>query len=235
MTRAPEGFGMRHGRFLVPATVMAVALIAWCGAAARRETSSGPTRLVTPEQEVEQGRRIAPELARLSGGWDSDADAQRRVSDIGAKLVAASPASKTPYRFQFRVLADTAAATSFSLPGGQVFVTRALLSRLASDDELAAVLAHEIAHVVGRHACDRLGDDPRSAARAARAFRYGTRDEIEADVLGVDVLLDARFEAKVLHDVVARLGDTELLAAHPGAEARLSEIDGEIVRRSAKS
>jgi predicted Zn-dependent protease len=79
------------------------------------------------------------------------------------------------------VLKDPRTVNAFALPGGPVFITRALLDRLQNEAQLAGVLGHEIGHVVGRHSAEQLsksqlaqGSSARSASRprttrAARA------------------------------------------------------------------
>jgi Zn-dependent protease with chaperone function len=68
---------------------------------------------------------------------------------VGKNLAAAS--ERAAIRWTFAAL-DDPTPNAFSAPGGYVFVTRGLLARLESEAQLAAVLAHEIGHVVGRHA-----------------------------------------------------------------------------------
>src|SRR5205823_4237900 len=73
------------------------------------------------------------------------------VEQVGAEVVANSDASKTDYKYQFHLLNDDQTVNAFALPGGQVFITDALLTRLKTKGELAGVLGHEVGHVVARH------------------------------------------------------------------------------------
>ena len=81
------------------------------------------------------------------GEYDND-QAQRRVADIGYRLAASSGFTKFPLQF---FLVEMREPNAFALPGGQVFVTRGMLDLGLDDDELAALLGHEIAHVVLEH------------------------------------------------------------------------------------
>jgi predicted Zn-dependent protease len=81
------------------------------------------------------------------------------VEDVGHKVVAGSDAGKTEYPFDFHLLADTQTVNAFALPGGQVFITRALFNLLESDGELAGVLGHEIAHITQHHYRDAMAKD----------------------------------------------------------------------------
>ncbi len=78
-----------------------------------------------------------------------DSDVCARVAEIGQKVVAAA-GNKRGFSYSFYVL-NSSDVTSFSAPGGHVYVTTGLLRHQESEDELAAVLGHEIAHVDERH------------------------------------------------------------------------------------
>jgi predicted Zn-dependent protease len=58
------------------------------------------------------------------------------VEQVGGKVVEHSDASKSPYagNFNFHLLADPQTINAFALPGGQIFITRALLNRLDEDE-----------------------------------------------------------------------------------------------------
>jgi len=78
-----------------------------------------------------------------------DSEICARVNEIGQKVVTAS-GNPSGYSFRFYVL-NSPDVTTFSAPGGPVYITTGLLSLLKSDDELAVVLGHEIGHVNERH------------------------------------------------------------------------------------
>jgi len=95
-------------------------------------------------------------MAAQFGGLGPSASDQQRVQQIGAVLVQKTPAHTTPYEFAHHLLADTQTVNAFALPGGQVFITRALYALLKSDAELAGVLGHETGHVVARHSAEQI-------------------------------------------------------------------------------
>ncbi|MGY0504162.1 M48 family metalloprotease [Luteimonas sp. e5] len=99
---------------------------------------------------VEEERALGPQLsARILGAappWNN-AQAQRRVNLIGRWL--ASQTSRPDLPWTFAVI-DDGEANAFAAPGGYVLITRGLYELLADDSELAAVLAHELSHVVQR-------------------------------------------------------------------------------------
>jgi predicted Zn-dependent protease len=101
----------------------------------------------TPEQEIELGNGIT---AGILGAvkLDPDANLQRYVNRVGRWVAMHSARADLPW--QFGVI-DGDSINAFAMPGGRVLVSVGLVKRLGSEAELAAVLAHEIAHVVLKH------------------------------------------------------------------------------------
>ena len=77
-------------------------------------------------------------------------DRQTDVERIGARVLAGWPVPLKGYRYRFQVV-DSDDVNAFAVPTGYIFVTRALLESLETEQELEAILAHEIAHVESRH------------------------------------------------------------------------------------
>ena len=106
------------------------------------------------DREVKLGRNIDKQLAKEKDFKPADDILlQKRVEDIGNKIVAVCDRKDISY--YFKVLADEE-VNAFSLPGGYVYVNKGLIEKTESDDELAAVIGHEIAHIVARHSVKRL-------------------------------------------------------------------------------
>lgn len=79
-----------------------------------------------------------------------DVSGQERVERAGAQVLENWPVALKGYRYRFQAV-DTDDVNAFAIPTGYVFVTRGLLDSLETDEELEAILAHEIAHVESRH------------------------------------------------------------------------------------
>ena len=79
-----------------------------------------------------------------------DTERQEEVNRLGACVLDRWPVPLKGYRYRFQVV-DADDINAFAVPTGYIFVTRGLLESLETDDELAAILAHEIAHVESRH------------------------------------------------------------------------------------
>lgn len=176
---------------------------------------------ITPDQEIALGLQAAPQMAAEFDGQDPDSDDQSLVDQIGNTIIQSSPAGRTPYVYDFHLLADRDTINAFALPGGQIFITRALYNLLQTEGELAGVLGHEIGHVVARHSAEHIAkakltegltgaaviatydpDNPASAGSAQVAMligqlinlKFGRDDEIESDFLGVCFMNDSGYD-----------------------------------------
>lgn len=236
---------MKRSRLVIGLVMAAVALLGYYGS---REVNpvTGETQHIalSQEQEIALGLQSAPAMAGEFGGLDPDPEVQADVESVGQRIVSQSVAGKTPYKFRFQVLADAQTVNAFALPGGPIFITRALVDRLENEAQLAGVLGHEVGHVVGRHSAEHLaknqlaqglvgavgvaasgehGDGQQAAAMAAFVaqmvqLKYGRGDELESDALGVGLMSDAQYDPRALIDVM------EILARSSGGEGRQPEF-----------
>jgi predicted Zn-dependent protease len=191
---------------------------------------------ITPEQEIALGLEAAPQMAAEFGGLDENAQDQALVDEIGQRIVQSSPAGSSPYEFDFHLLDDDQTINAFALPGGQIFITRALYDKLRTEGELAGVLGHEVAHVIARHSAEHIAkakltegltgaaviaaydpDNPSSVSRAQIAalvgqlitLKYGRDDELESDYLGVCFINDAGYDPNELIGVMEVLASAQ--------------------------
>ncbi|MEL6501347.1 MAG: M48 family metalloprotease, partial [Cyanobacteria bacterium J06623_1] len=111
---------------------------------------------LSPQQEIVIGRQSAPKMAAQHGNLYPDQTLQDYIDEVGSRVVQSSAAKNSPYPFDFHLLRDPRTVNAFALPGGQVFITAALLARLDSEAQLAGVLGHEVGHVIGRHGAEHL-------------------------------------------------------------------------------
>lgn len=95
-----------------------------------------------------------PEAVKLTNGKATEA--ARYVTVVGKNLGLQS--SRSAIEWKFGILNNEKVVNAFSAPGGYVLITRALLQKVANEDQLAGVLAHEIGHVVARHALNLYRD-----------------------------------------------------------------------------
>lgn len=189
---------------------------------------------LTEQQEVTLGLQSAPQMIQQFGGESRDRQATALVQEIGQRVVENSAARDSGYPFQFHLLADRETINAFALPGGQIFITEALLSRLETEGQLAGVLGHEAGHVIARHSAEQIAKaqltdgltgaaviaaydpnnpDNQAAARMAQLvgqvvnMKYGRADEIEADSLGVRFMAEAGYDPRAMIGVMEILRD----------------------------
>ena len=108
-------------------------------------------RVMSEEDEITLGREAAKEVEQLMG-FAGGAELNAYVERVGQRLVKHSSRSHLDYEFH---VVDMKEPNAFALPGGYIYVSRGLLALMNDEDELAAVLGHEIGHVAGRHAAQR--------------------------------------------------------------------------------
>jgi predicted Zn-dependent protease len=211
---------------------------------------------MTAEEEIAIGLQSAPQMAQEFGGLYPDQRLQTVVDAVGHKLVQNSLARDTPYQFEFHLLADDQTVNAFALPGGQVFITHALFSRL-NEGQLAGVLGHEIGHVIGRHSAERIADSNfwKQVTMGASVgadmgglvagigqqtlLRNGRGDELESDELGVLLMIQTGYDPNELIRVMEILDEAsgpnrvpEFQSTHPSPENRIGRIRAAIDKYS---
>lgn len=124
------------------------ALLLAAAIALRPAAAAAALVLISVPEEITLGRQAQAAMAARVPRIAS-ADIQAYVRGLGRRLAAAAGGPRFSYSFDAANLADV---NAFALPGGHVWVYRGALAVARSESELAGVLAHEVAHVVERHA-----------------------------------------------------------------------------------
>jgi predicted Zn-dependent protease len=110
--------------------------------------------IVPPEQEAALGAQAFQEV-RTQEKVSNDPAALARATQVGQRIATAVGNDLPGAQWEF-VVFDSPEVNAFALPGGKVGVYTGLLRLAASDDELAIVMGHEIAHVTARHGAERM-------------------------------------------------------------------------------
>lgn len=118
------------------------------------ETGRQALILGSPEQEMQLGAQAFQEI-RTQERVSSDPEALARVTRVGQRIAAAVGSDLPNTQWEF-VVFDSPELNAFALPGGKVGVYTGILALATSDDELATVIGHEIAHVTARHGGERM-------------------------------------------------------------------------------
>lgn len=204
------------------------------------------------DQEIQLGLQAAPELIQEMGGEARDSKLNAYIDKVGNRVLSSTEAGKSPFQFEFYLLADNKTINAFALPGGQVFITMGLYKLLKSEDQLAGVLGHEIGHVINRHGSEHMAKQELTqqlvqATQVASGgydqgmiaqyvgqmvnLKYGRDDEIESDKYGVKYLVESGYKPEAMIEVMEILNDTsgknkspEFLSSHPNPENRIQKI-----------
>jgi len=116
---------------------------------AAAQAAADAARLITPEEEYYVGRAVAASIFAVYKPYDCPELADY-LNKLGQGLAIFSPRPAIYAGYHFAVL-DSPEVNAFASPGGHILVTRGLLAKVGSEDELAAALAHEISHVALGH------------------------------------------------------------------------------------
>ncbi|MDD8012703.1 MAG: M48 family metalloprotease [Acidobacteriota bacterium] len=125
---------------------------------------AGAAHKINEEEEYHIGRAVAANILGQYPLW-KNGKLTGYVNLVGRALVLKSQRPEIYGGYHFAVL-DTPEANAFSAPGGIIFLTRGIVSMATDEDELAAVLAHEIQHIVAK--------DPLKAIQSQRLKALGT-------------------------------------------------------------
>ncbi len=195
--------------------LLAAALLAACASSVDPKQvslsipSEAALRTAAPKAAERENARI---LVSYGGLYDNP-KLQALIDRTVARLVAASERPDLTYKV---VMLNSPAINAFALPNGTIYVTRGLVTLANDEAEFASVLAHEMGHVIARHAAIReeqarqaavvahvvtdVLDDPAAGALALAKSKltlasFSRAQELEADGIGVGISARAGFDA----------------------------------------
>lgn len=190
--------------------------------------SLSSARAMTIQEEKELGERVFQEIKKR---WPliQEPSINDYINKVGQEIIRSI--DPQPFTYQFYVL-NSPEINAFAIPGGKVFINSGLLLLLEREDELAAVLAHEIGHGVARHIARRgekvqkislatlgailagiLLGGPAAGAIATTSvaasetamLKYSREDEDEADYLGLKFMNQAGYNPEGMLSVLKKL------------------------------
>ena len=183
------------------------------------------------------GKKQYDEYAKKGMLYDDPAW-QEYVTKIGQRLVAQSPEPNRKIHF---TIVDSPDVNAFAMPDGYVFVFRGLIPYLESEDQLAAVIGHEIGHVVLHHSSKQnsaatLGkvvgfgaavltgvgavQDVAEQMTAEKVSGYGREMELQADEMGGKLLRKAGYDPFAMIEVIQILKDQETFSTQVAGQAK---------------
>lgn len=130
-----------------------ILIVVAAGCSTNPATGKREFNIVSEQQEIAMGQQSHQEVIREFGLYREKPELSRMVEEIGRRIAADSDRPKLPWTF---TILDSPIVNAMALPGGYIYITRGMLERVNSEDELASVLGHEIAHVTARHAAQQI-------------------------------------------------------------------------------
>jgi len=235
--------------------ILSAAIIAGLAACATTTSSTGRRQYVggVSEQQLNQLGAQAFVEAKTKGPLSNDAKQNAYVRCVVDALVRQLPPQAQGTSWETALFANNE-PNAFALPGGKVGVNTGIFSVAKNQDQLAAVLAHEIGHVVERHHDERItrqmGASGAVQLLGALAGDYGSLatqggsllaqtgfllpgsrvQETEADVVGQRLMAEAGFDpaqaVNLWQNMIASGGGRppEWLSTHPNPESRIQEL-----------
>jgi len=208
---------------------------------------------ISDRQEVAIGRQINDQMVGKEFRLHPNPALRQYINQIGQRLVQASDRPDIPYTFQ---VVDDSSVNAFATMGGFVYVHTGLIAAADNEAQLASVIAHEIGHIVGRHAIEQMREMAIAQGVASAAGldsnmavaigvelalrRPNSRSaEYEADRLGIVNLGRAGYAQRAAVDFMAKLlssgSPPTFLSTHPATRDRIETMIQYIDPRSAES
>lgn len=218
------------------------------GCAVNPITGEEELMLISEEQDIQIGRQYAPEVEKEMGGKINDPVIQNYVNYVGQNVARVSHRPNFEYSF---VALNDKSINAFALPGGYIFVTKGMLQNIQTEAQLAAILAHEITHIVARDVSNAMSNQiginlllsavtsektPQSVLMVANltqqivGLRFSRQDEKEADLGGLDYMVKAGYnpygmvETMQMLQTLNQSRPIEFLSSHPSPENRIGYL-----------
>ena len=182
-------------------------------------------RIVTELDEKRAGEQGAKAVAAQIGVLN-DEDLDAYVQRMGDKVLRGLP--RRSFKYSFAVV-DQDEPNAFALPGGFIFISRGLLALAETEDEVANVIGHEIAHVALRHSVRQQAIQQNTNRlvmgymRAAHMASYGRDMERESDREGQKLAAAAGYDPRGMATFMEAMGDWERIIT--GQKRRASWFD----------
>jgi predicted Zn-dependent protease len=202
---------------------------------------------LSPEEELQVGRKAYREVLQEVRGriLPRDSEEYRRADQVVQKIAKAATIGPLQreinlnvrgYHFEWEVnVVRDKQVNAFCLPAGKMIVFTGILKIVENDDQLAAVLGHEMAHALAHHGSERIAREQRQgknvlAMLASRS--YDRMQESEADHIGLFLMTFAGYSPiqavrfwERTKQAEGHGGLPEFLSDHPGTEHRIRDLE----------
>lgn len=234
-------------RAILPCMMLAL-LLAACATAP--VTGRRQLVLISPQESAALGLEAYEQIKGRTPVVTGTQQA-RTVERVGRDIAAVVPGT-AGMAWEFTLFSDDS-PNAFALPGGKVGVNTGLFTVAQSDAQLAAVLGHEIAHVMAQHSAERMSRDivtqlglgvlgtatgsqavvdlAASGAQLGIGLPFSRDQESEADIIGLEYMARAGYDPRAAVDLwrnFAQVGGERpatFLSTHPSPENRIARLE----------
>jgi len=222
------------------------------GCAVNPITGEDQLMLYTEEDDITIGREYAPEVEKQMGGRIPNEGVQNYIDNVGQEIARRSHRPNWEYHF---IAVEDKSINAIALPGGYVFVTKGMLVKLKTEAQLAAILAHEMTHIVARDSSAAMSREigigillsavatdktPQGVlviadlARQILGLKYSRKQEKVADLGGLDYMVLAGYNPYGAVEVMQMLQEQdavrpiEFFSTHPSPQNRIDYLTQKI-------
>jgi len=209
------------------------------------------------KQDIEVGSESAKEAERSLSLVANTSLPHRYINDIAYRVT--QNRSLPALRYRFRIV-NSKDINSVGFPGGAIYINRGLLEIASNDDEVAAIVAHEVSHVASRHGTAQLSRQllvqaPIAIAAGVPAsqvwrdeiaklgialgmdapfLRYSRDQELESGVMAVRLMTASRYDPNAFRTLLEKINEARpaFVFNHPQSQTVALEIADEIERLS---
>ncbi len=237
--------------------IISLTCLSLWGCATNPITGRDEFMLYEEQQDFAWGREVAPRLEEALDDRISSEALQLYIDRVGQRIALHCHHPEWEYHY---IAVDHEMVNAMALPGGYIYITRGMLERLETESQLAAVLAHETVHVVGRHTASQMSKQTAMGLATAAVLAtgggnrgmpqlalltnqvmglsYSREDETESDTAGLDYLVKAGYDPngmvqiqEILLEEHTLRRELEFFSTHPHPETRLHDIKRRINQR----
>lgn len=235
-------------------------MVAATMAASMASLSSADMFKPSAKEQVQLGQKVAAQIRKEEKVLPDSDPRVKFLRQLGAKLLAASPDDqKAQWQYSFDVI-ESKEVNAFALPGGPVFFYTGLLDKMQTEDQVAAVVGHELIHVRKEHWANMYAKSQKESlllnvalilGRANRTIadlsnlgrqvfndlRYSRNAETESDDQGMQLMVRAGYNPEGMADTFRLLKKIsqggkgwEFLSDHPDDDRRIKRVEENILK-----
>lgn len=213
----------------------------------------GGINLFSVQQDKELGQQVAAQIAKDPAKFpvlpeQGNEEAYRYVRKITSKILnTGQVAHRNDFAWEVKIIKDDKTLNAFCTPGGYIYVYTGLIKFLDTEDQLAGVMGHEIAHAALRHSTRQMTQtyglttlasiatgkaDPgmiEQVALGLASLRFSRSHETEADLHSAKYLCGTDYHADgaagFFRKMEGKAGTPEFLSTHPNPGNRVEKIE----------